>query len=406
MRLKRRTVLGVVLAAGALSMVAAASQQPADKPKVVEVEKLKDNLFVLRGQDSGGNTAVFVQAGGVTVVDTKNPGWGQPILDKIKELTNKPVTTIINTHTHGDHVSGNVEFPATVDVVTHENTRANMDRMGPVTGITRTDPPPQHLQGAQRAGSAEANVQRSTDAREGSRSNRSPLLRARPHERRRVRRVPGAARHACRRHVSWKEHAHHGREQWWQRRRLRGHAGKGTRREERRHDHHGPQHADDPERPARVSPSSSASSSTPCERARRPGGRSIRSRRAGRSRRSMRATRRPRPRASARTCRSCSTKSSEVAPAARASAARRRRPASAENEASSFEQHERPDIRARVVRLDHPFACRDELPRRQPGRVGLNRPATGVSRGPHAGDRRLRAWGRFLRRAAGRRPAS
>ena len=60
---------------------------------------------------------VFVQTNGVTVVDTKNPGWGQPLLDKIKELTPKPVTTIINTHTHGDHVSGNVEFPATVDIV-------------------------------------------------------------------------------------------------------------------------------------------------------------------------------------------------------------------------------------------------------------------------------------------------
>ena len=72
---------------------------------------------------SGGNTAVFVQTNGVTVVDTKNPGWGQPILAKIKELTNKPVTTIINTHTHGDHVSGNVAFPAAVQVVTHANTR-------------------------------------------------------------------------------------------------------------------------------------------------------------------------------------------------------------------------------------------------------------------------------------------
>jgi len=28
-------------------------------------------------------------ADGVTVVDAKNPGWGQPILDKIKELTDK-----------------------------------------------------------------------------------------------------------------------------------------------------------------------------------------------------------------------------------------------------------------------------------------------------------------------------
>jgi glyoxylase-like metal-dependent hydrolase (beta-lactamase superfamily II) len=59
----------------------------------------------------------------VVVVDTKNPGWGQPILDAIKKLTDKPVITIINTHTHGDHVSGNVEFPATVDVIVQENTK-------------------------------------------------------------------------------------------------------------------------------------------------------------------------------------------------------------------------------------------------------------------------------------------
>jgi cyclase len=90
---------------------------------------LKDNLFVLRGQGGGGNTAVFVGSKGVVVVDTKNPGWGQPILDKIKELTPKPITTIINTHTHGDHVSGNVEFPATVDIVAHENAAASMKRM-------------------------------------------------------------------------------------------------------------------------------------------------------------------------------------------------------------------------------------------------------------------------------------
>ena len=36
---------------------------------------------------------------------------------------------LINTHTHGDHVSGNVEFPATVDVVVQENTKANMEKM-------------------------------------------------------------------------------------------------------------------------------------------------------------------------------------------------------------------------------------------------------------------------------------
>src|SRR4029079_12044676 len=124
--MRRGMVLGMLLAFGALAAVKA--QPPAaNAPKVVEVEKVKDNLYVLRG--GGGNTAVFVTANGVTVVDAKNPGWGTPILNKIKELTPKPVTTLINTHTHGAHVSGNVEFPATIDFVAQENTKVNMEKM-------------------------------------------------------------------------------------------------------------------------------------------------------------------------------------------------------------------------------------------------------------------------------------
>jgi len=126
--MRRATVLCALIAIGALSVGLVAFQPPAQQgPKVVEVEKVKDNLFMLKG--GGGNTAVFVTANGVTVVDAKNPGWGQPILDKIKELTPKPVTLLINTHTHGDHVSGNVDFPATVDIVVQENTKINMEKM-------------------------------------------------------------------------------------------------------------------------------------------------------------------------------------------------------------------------------------------------------------------------------------
>ncbi len=120
----RIVVLTALIAAGALSYGVA---QEGQKPMVVAVEKLKDNLFVLTG--GGGNTTVFVQSNGITVVDTKNPGWGAPVLAKIQELSPKPVTTIINTHSHGDHVSGNVEFPATVDIVVHENTATNMKEM-------------------------------------------------------------------------------------------------------------------------------------------------------------------------------------------------------------------------------------------------------------------------------------
>jgi cyclase len=145
--MRRQIVLGGLIVFGALSLTLAAFQQPAGPSAAgIEVEKLQDNLYVLKAltNGGGGNTSVFITANGVVVVDTKNPGWGQPLLEKIKTLTPKPVTMIINTHTHGDHVSGNVEFPATVDVVTHENTKANMAAMRPASFVAQpaTGPAP------------------------------------------------------------------------------------------------------------------------------------------------------------------------------------------------------------------------------------------------------------------------
>jgi cyclase len=135
----RAVVLGALLVVGALltavrGVQGRASQagQPAPSASDLQVDKIKDNLYVLRG--GGGNTAAFVTAGGVVLVDTKVVGWGQPIIDKLKEITDRPVTTIINTHTHFDHVGGNPEFPAAVEVVAHENTAALMKEMRPVTG--------------------------------------------------------------------------------------------------------------------------------------------------------------------------------------------------------------------------------------------------------------------------------
>jgi glyoxylase-like metal-dependent hydrolase (beta-lactamase superfamily II) len=54
---------------------------------------------------------------------------GQGILDQVKTVTDKPVTHIINTHTHGDHVGSNDFFPASVEIVTHANTATNMAKM-------------------------------------------------------------------------------------------------------------------------------------------------------------------------------------------------------------------------------------------------------------------------------------
>jgi glyoxylase-like metal-dependent hydrolase (beta-lactamase superfamily II) len=141
--MKRLSLLGTLVAAGILSVAVAASQPPAQPqgPRVIDIEKLKDSLYVLTSSKpgdpatfSGGNVAVFITDGGVTLVDTKLAGWGQAVLDKVKSVTNKPVTRIINTHTHGDHTGNDGFFGTSVEIVAQENTKANMEKMDAFKG--------------------------------------------------------------------------------------------------------------------------------------------------------------------------------------------------------------------------------------------------------------------------------
>ena len=67
-----------------------------------------------------GNSVIFITDLGVVIVDSKLAGWGQPLIAKIKTITDKPVATIINTHAHGDHVGGNEFFGTAVEVTTSE----------------------------------------------------------------------------------------------------------------------------------------------------------------------------------------------------------------------------------------------------------------------------------------------
>ena len=148
--MKRVLVLGSLLVVGALSATVAALQQPAagarqgggggqQAPSLagLTTDKLTNTLYVIRG--GGGNTAVFITADGVTLVDTKIFGWAPHLIARIKEVTDKPVTRIINTHAHYDHTEGNPDFPATVEVVTHENTAKLMPEMRIPYGVTLTD---------------------------------------------------------------------------------------------------------------------------------------------------------------------------------------------------------------------------------------------------------------------------
>ena len=133
--MKRTVVLGVLVAFGALSIAVSGQAPPGPSDKSIaatKIEKVKDNLYIITGSGvedttafSGGNVAVFITEGGVTLIDTKLPGFGPTIVDRVKSVINKPITRIINTHTHSDHTGGNPFFGGAVETIVHENTNGD-----------------------------------------------------------------------------------------------------------------------------------------------------------------------------------------------------------------------------------------------------------------------------------------
>ena len=131
--MQRPIVLGAVIVGGLAAMTVFG--QAGD----LDIDNVARNLYRVTGQ--GGNTAVFIRNDGVVLVDTKLANNGQGILDQVRTVTDKPITHILNTHTHGDHTGSNMFFPASVEVVTHANTAANMARMPEFQGEGRVGVP-------------------------------------------------------------------------------------------------------------------------------------------------------------------------------------------------------------------------------------------------------------------------
>ena len=140
--MKRTYVLGMIVIAGAVAAAAAnvGAQQPPAEDKAVRVGVVpprssarSKRLPTISISSSAGveTLGCIAREEGVVLVDTKNPDNGQGILDRVKSVTDKPITHIINTHTHGDHNGSNIFFPASVEIVTQENTAANMQKMAP-----------------------------------------------------------------------------------------------------------------------------------------------------------------------------------------------------------------------------------------------------------------------------------
>jgi glyoxylase-like metal-dependent hydrolase (beta-lactamase superfamily II) len=119
----RAGLLTAIVVVG-LAAAGVAAQRGPVIPPTGTIEHIKGNLWKIPG--AGGNTTVFVTDAGVVLVDTKLANNGEPIMKQVQTVTDKPVTMIINTHSHPDHMGSNGYFPATVEKVTHENAKMQM----------------------------------------------------------------------------------------------------------------------------------------------------------------------------------------------------------------------------------------------------------------------------------------
>lgn len=89
----------------------------------VQLEKLSDRLFQILG-GRGANGGVYVGDDGVLVIDAKMTKESvEQTIEEIKKITDKPIKYLVNTHSDGDHITGNRFFPSSVIIVAHENCR-------------------------------------------------------------------------------------------------------------------------------------------------------------------------------------------------------------------------------------------------------------------------------------------
>jgi len=96
-------------------------QRRAEQP--VEFKKISDRLFEIVG-GRGAQGGAYIGDDGVLVIDAKmDKASIDQVIEGIKQITDKPIKYLVNTHSDGDHIMGNRYFPETVTIISHENCR-------------------------------------------------------------------------------------------------------------------------------------------------------------------------------------------------------------------------------------------------------------------------------------------
>ena len=111
-----------------------------DPEKGYFVVEIADGLYWLN--DFAYQVMFLTTGEGVIVVDVP-PSMGENILNAIAEVTNEPVTHVIYSHIHKDHIGAANIFPDTVTIIAHKDTATHLamknDPGRPVPTITFDD---------------------------------------------------------------------------------------------------------------------------------------------------------------------------------------------------------------------------------------------------------------------------
>ena len=100
------------------------AQRNFDKVEITATE-VSDNIYMLQG--AGGNIGILTGDEGTLMIDDQFAPLSEKIKAAIKELTDKPVNYLINTHWHGDHTGGNKNFGEKgITIIAQENVRERM----------------------------------------------------------------------------------------------------------------------------------------------------------------------------------------------------------------------------------------------------------------------------------------
>src|SRR3954469_12334528 len=105
--------------------------QLSDFPRTI---KIADNVYTYEdfhaGPEKFTTTNMFVVTdAGVLVADGQgSPAETRGLVDAIRKITSKPITTVVIASDHGDHTAGNASFPAGVHYIIHPNSKAILDR--------------------------------------------------------------------------------------------------------------------------------------------------------------------------------------------------------------------------------------------------------------------------------------